>query len=319
MAAVRARRGGRMPPGPPPRGKRRKASPPVPAYESMPRLARIKLSGGITGDDVHVSGKSLMLALTGAVIFLGAGVAGAAWLGSSLFDVREAFAQGADSVAAGAGFEIDAIEIAAAPNAAALTEARKNEVRELIVPDDRRSLLALDPQDVQARVESLDWVASARVRRLWPSTLVIEVERRQSYARWRENGQISVIDVNGERLLSERAADHPDLPLIVGAGAGPAAQPLLVALEDLPQLRARLQSLVRVGDRRWNVELENGATIALPEEGAVEALQSLESLQDDYALLDRPLAQLDMRAPGRIAVRVHPALAGGMRPLLGGA
>jgi cell division protein FtsQ len=151
-------------------------------------------------------------------------------------------------------------------------------------------------------------------------TLVVEVERRQSYARWQEDGEISVIDVNGERLLAERAADHPELPLIVGQGAGPAAEPLLIALEGLPEVRARLTALVRVGDRRWNVELENGATIALPEEGAPQALARLESLQGEYALLDRPLAQLDMRAPGRLAVRVHPALAGGLRPtLLGGA
>ena len=86
MAAVRARRGGRMPPEPPPRGRRRKVAPVAPAYESMPRIARIKLSGGLTGDDVTVSGRSLALALTGAVFFLGAGIAGAAWLGSSLFD-----------------------------------------------------------------------------------------------------------------------------------------------------------------------------------------------------------------------------------------
>jgi hypothetical protein len=59
--------------------------------------------------------------------------------------------------------------------------------------------------------------------------------------------------------------------------------------------------------------------VALPEEGAVEALVELEALQSQYALLDRPLAQLDMRAPGLLAVRVHPELAGGPRPLLGGA
>lgn len=318
MAAVRARRGGRMPPEPP-RGRRRKGAPVVPAYESMPRIARIKLSGGLTGDDVTVSGKSLALALTGAVFFLGAGIAGAAWLGSSLFDASEAFARSADGVVASAGFEIDAIEIASMPNGPALTDARKVEVRNLIVPEGRHSLLALDPAEVQARVESLDWVAGARVRRLWPSTLVVEVERRQSYARWREDGQVTVIDANGERLLTERAADHPELPLVVGSGAGPAAQPLLIALEELPEVRERLKALVRVGDRRWNVELENGALIALPEEGAVEALARLETLQAQYALLDRPLAQLDMRAPGRLAVRVHPELAGGMRPLLGGA
>ena len=316
MAAVRARRSGRG--GEPPRGKRRKAAP-APAYGPMTRHARIKLSGGLYQDDVKVTGKSLALALTGAVIFFGAGIAGAAWLGSSLFDAREAFSRAADGAVASAGFAIDEIEVAPMPSAPALTPARQQEVRALIVPQGRHSILALDPENVKARIEGLDWVASARVRRLWPSTLRVEIERRQSYARWQEDGEISVIDVNGERLLAERAADHPDLPLVVGRGAGPAAEPLLIALAELPEVRARLRALVRVGDRRWNVELENGATVALPEEGAPQALAELESLQSDYALLDRPLSQLDMRAPGRIAIHVHPALAGGLRPLLGGA
>lgn len=320
MAAVRARRGGRLPPEPPHRGKRRKAATPsVSPYESMPRLARIKLSGGLQGDDVQVTSKSLVLALTGAVLFIGAGIAGAAWLGSSLFDAREAFARSADAGAANVGFAIAEVDVAALPGAPALTPARAAEVRALIVPQGRQSILSLDPDEVRARVESLDWVAAARVRRLWPSTMKVEVERRQEYARWEENQEVSVIDVNGERLLTERADDHRDLPLVVGAGAGPAAEPLLIALESLPEVRARLVKLVRVGDRRWNVELQSGATVALPEQGAPEALARLESLQAEYALLDRPVSQLDMRAPGRLAVRIHPALDGGLRPLLGGA
>lgn len=303
MASVRARRGSGG-------GRGRRHTQPGP----MPRLAHIKLSGGIAGGDVKVSGRSLALALTGAVFFLGAGIAGAAWLGSSLFDAREALARSADAAAAKIGFSIGEVDVAAMANAPDITEARMAEVRALIVPEGRHSILSLDPDDVKARIESLDWVAEARVRRLWPSTLRVEVARRQEYALWQEGDQVSVIDANGERLLAERAADHPTLPRVVGAGAGPAAEPLLIALEDLPQLRARLRQLVRVGARRWNVELTSGATVALPEQGAVEALARLEVLQGEYALLDRPVEMLDMRAPGRLAVRVNPQLEGG--PLL---
>ncbi|MBY0567588.1 MAG: cell division protein FtsQ/DivIB [Hyphomonadaceae bacterium] len=320
MAAVRARRGGR---GQEPQrgGKRRqpqRSSGPSP-YESMPRIARIKLSGGLQSDDVQVTPRSLVMALTGAVLFIGAGIAGAAWLGSSLFDAREAFARGADGVAASAGFEIGDIEVAAIEGGLAITPQRAAEVRALIVPEGRQSVLSLDPQDVQARVQSLDWVASARVRRLWPSTMVVEVERRQEYAIWQEDGEVSVIDVNGERLLAERAADHPDLPLVIGAGAGPAAEPLLLALEDLPQVRERLHAMTRVNDRRWDIELMSGAVVALPERGAADALARLERLQTEHALLDRPLSHIDLRVPHRMAVRVHPTLAGGPRMLLGGA
>lgn len=319
MAAVKARRGRGQEPQ---RGGKRRAparsATPSP-HESLPRIARIKLSGGISSNDVQVTPRSLVLALTGAVLFIGAGIAGAAWLGSSLFDYREAFARGADGVAANAGFEIANVEVAAIDGAPAITPQRAAEVRALIVPEGRQSVLSLDPQDVQARIESLDWVASARVRRLWPSTMVVEVQRRQEYAVWQEDGEVSVIDVNGERLLAERAADHPDLPLVIGAGAGPAVEPLLIALESLPQVRERLQSITRVSDRRWDIELMSGAIVALPEQGAADALVRLERLQSQHALLDRPLSHIDMRVPHRMAVRVHPTLAGGPRMLLGGA
>jgi cell division protein FtsQ len=284
----------------------------------MPRLAAIKLGGGLSVDDAQVSGKSLALALTGLFLFCGAAIAGAAWLGSSLFDAREAFARTADATAAEAGFTIAHVSVAPLPASAVLSPARMQEVRAVIVPEGRHSLLSLDPDDVKARVESLDWVASARVRRLWPSTLQVEVARRQAYARWQENGEVAVIDANGERLLAERAADHPELPLVIGEGAGPAAEPLLVALEALPLVRSHLKALVRVGDRRWNVQLTSGATVALPEDDAPQALAELESLQGRYALLDRPVTGLDLRTPGRLAVRVRPELAGAEHPLLGG-
>jgi cell division protein FtsQ len=264
----------------------------------MSRLARIKLSGGLQ-DELQISGRGLKVALTGALLFAGAAVAGATWLGSSLFDVRETVAQAADAAAANSGFSIGEIEVAG------ISGARAQEVREVVRPEGRHSLLSLDPQEVRARVESLDWVQSARVQRLWPTTLVVEVERRKAYARWREDGEISVIDYNGERLLTERAADHMDLPLVVGPGAGPAAESLLIALEDLPELRSRLKAIVRINQRRWDVELQSGTVIALPEEGAAAALVRIEALHVEHALLDRPLAAIDMRAPGRLAVRTH--------------
>ncbi len=320
MAAVRARRPGGGKGGgrghEPSRGNRRRQQA-VPAYEAMPRLARIKLSGGLSGDDVQVTGKSLAMAVTGGVLFLGIAVAGAAWLGSSLFDASEAFARSADATVANAGFQIQEIQVAELPGTPNISEAREQEVRSLIVPEGRHSILALDPQDVKARVESLDWVANARVRRLWPSSLVVEVERRREFAVWQdENDQSAVIDANGERLLTERVEDHQSLLHVSGRGAGPAAPPILAALEGLPAVRERTAELVRIGDRRWDLRLTSGAVVALPEEGSLEALQQLNRLHSQYALLDRPVQRFDMRAPGRLAVRVHPALEGG--PLLGG-
>src|SRR4029077_2754570 len=83
MAAVRARR----PCGRGPAGKSKRGYAPPPS--NMPRLAAIKMNG-ITGEDVHVSGKSLVMALSGLVLFCGIAIAGATWLGGSLWNAKEA-------------------------------------------------------------------------------------------------------------------------------------------------------------------------------------------------------------------------------------
>lgn len=312
MATLRARRPGRAA-GP------LRQSRPLPS-QPIPRLAQIKLAGEVLrGERVQVTGRSLMMAMGGALLFLGVSVAGASFLGSSLFDVREAAARAADGAAADIGFALDDIAVRAMPDAPELSPTRVEEVRALLADTDRHSLLAADPADVRARVESLDWVASARVRRLWPERILVEVERRQEVALWREDGETSVIDINGERLLSARAADNADLPLVVGRGAGPAAHDVLAALDGLPDVRERMRALVRVNDRRWNMELKSGAVVALPEFDPAAALTQLSRLQEQYALLDRPLSRIDMRVPGRLAVRVEPALAGGRYAVAGDA
>ncbi|MES1200600.1 MAG: cell division protein FtsQ/DivIB [Pseudomonadota bacterium] len=305
MAAMKARRAGR---------RLQKKEPPPRSHAGMPRLATIKLEGAFKGEP-QVDGKSLALALTGLVLFAGAAIAGAAWMGGSLFDARQAFERSADAAAAGAGFAVQHVDV----EGQGLAAARIAEVRAAIGPQSGQSLLAFDPGAVKARVESLDWVAEAKVRRVWPSTLQVQVRRRQEFARWQENGVISVIDANGERLLSERAVDHPNLPLVVGRGAGPQAEPLLAAMEGLPQVRAHTAALVRVNDRRWNLQLDSGTVVKLPEQAPEVALARLETLQTDHRLLDRPVAELDLRVPGRLSVRVYPQLASAPMAQAGGA
>lgn len=301
MAAMRGRR---------PRAPQKNASPPRrPDLRGMPKLAAIKLEGDWRAPPkLTRKGVSAMAAVL--VLVAGAGVAGAVWLGGSLFDARQEFAAQADTTLASMGFGTQvAVE--------GVVGARADEVRAAALDPHRASLLAADPGAVKARVESLDWVGAVRVERRWPNELRIRVERRAAFARWQENGVQSVIDVAGERLFAERAADHLDLPLVVGRGAAHAAEPVLRTLEDLPALRARTAALVRVGERRWNVELASGATIALPEARPDLALATLERLQARYRLLDRPVAMVDLRTPGLVAVRADAPLAGGPSSMQG--
>jgi cell division protein FtsQ len=93
---------------------------------------------------------------------------------------------------------------------------------------------------------------------------------------------------------------------VVGLGAPQAAAPLIDALAAQPTLQGRVVAAVRVGERRWNLRMNNGMDVLLPEGAEAQALAKLVELQASHALLDRPLQALDLRLPDRLVVRPLP-------------
>lgn len=70
-------------------------------------------------------------------------------------------------------------------------------------------LFAVDLDVVRRRVETLPWVAHARVSRIWPDRLAIRIQERLPYARWGENGLID----SESRVFTPAASELPnDLP-----------------------------------------------------------------------------------------------------------
>lgn len=286
MAPVKPRKYRRNPPPPP---------------KAMPRLAKIKLEGAAYAEHAAKVSKNRdpRVTVAGALIVGVAAIAGASWIGGNLFSITEAMTAGADGVVASAGFpatiEVEGVE-----------GNRRAEVRDVVLPDGRLSIVGASPRTMKDNVESLDWVESATVQRLWPSTIKVRVQRRDAFAVWQENGTLTVVDAAGERVHGAPPSVYKNLPRIVGAGAGPAAEPVLHALEELPLIRGRLAAFVRVGERRWNLNLKNGMVVMLPEEDPVGAMAQLETLQMRHGVMDGDYVRLDLREPGRLVAQPRP-------------
>jgi cell division protein FtsQ len=93
---------------------------------------------------------------------------------------------------------------------------------------------------------------------------------------------------------------------VVGPGAPGGAATLLDALTARPALQKRIVAAVRVGERRWNLRLDNGADVMLPEGHESLALDRLLQLEQQHAVLDRPLVAIDLRLPDRLVLRPKP-------------
>ena len=167
-------------------------------------------------------------------------------------------------------------------------------------------ILAVGLDDLRKRVEATGWVKDAKVVRLLPDTLVIAVTPRAPAAVWQHLGVSTVVDLDGKLISGADAARFPDLPLVVGEGAAEEARNILPLLRQRPGLMTKIDALVRVDGRRWDLRLKDGSLIQLPAIGEDSALIQLDQLDQRQRVLSLGFERVDLRQPDMVVVRPKP-------------
>ncbi|CAN5380900.1 hypothetical protein BH10PSE6_BH10PSE6_36950 [soil metagenome] len=166
------------------------------------------------------------------------------------------------------------------------------------------SLLAIDLQESRRRLEAIDWVASATVERRMPDTLYVTLKERRAVAIWQNGGEYTLIDKNGRTVRASRMPPGAEkLLLLGGPGAPERVGELLLLLAYEPGIAKQLRAAVWVGQRRWNLVLNNDTEIWLPEEDAVAALQRMAKLDTSDRLLQREFGVVDLRLPDKLYLK----------------
>lgn len=207
-----------------------------------------------------------------------------------------------DQLASAAGFGIRQITV---DGRHALTD---REILGALEFGNGRSLVFLDLADARGRLLQNPLVKDATLRKLYPDRLLIHVTERPAYALWQHDGKFFVIAADGTTIMPADGR-FPHLPLVVGVGADAHAHEILSALDAVPALKKRVYAAVRVGDRRWNLRLDNGIDVKLPDQDYAQALQTLAGLDTSDKLLERDITEVDLRWPSRMTVRLSDAAA----------
>lgn len=164
-------------------------------------------------------------------------------------------------------------------------------------------ILDIDLEAIRKSVEGVGWVQEAQVVRLLPDTLVVAVRERQTLAVWQNHGRTFVIDAGGRPIPEADAGRFPQLPLVVGEGANEGAARILQAVNSRPRLVERLEAIVRVDGRRWDLRLKDGGLVQLPAVEEESALIQLDQLDQRQRILELGFERIDLREPGVVAVR----------------
>ena len=223
--------------------------------------------------------------------------------GDHIPTVVEAFKDVRDAAANAAGFRIVSVALAGQHHIS------REDVLAAAGVTETTSLLFLDVEQTRERLKSNPWIADATVLKLYPGELQIGIREREAFALWQKNGQVSVIADDGTVLEPYVAPRLIELPLVVGRGAETRAKEFLALLDRHPDLRASVRATVLVGERRWNLRLNNGIDVRLPETDIAPALERLVALDKEKTLTTRDIVAIDLRLPDRVTVRLSEAAA----------
>lgn len=159
------------------------------------------------------------------------------------------------------------------------------------------SIFAADLQSARARLIQLDWVADADVQRRYPDAISVRLVEKLPFALWDSGHAVYVVERSGRLITTRDAAQFARLPHLVGAAAPKDAADLVDAVAAHRATSARVRFYRRVSQRRWDLILDGGVVVQLPEADWKPQLDTLEWLIVDKAILERNLSEIDLRSP----------------------
>ena len=180
-----------------------------------------------------------------------------------------------------------------------------NEIREILPLDFPVSYFDLDIKYLHKVVNEIPAVASAAIKISAGGVLQINVAEKSPAFIWRKGNVMSVIDETGSFIrIANSRVDYPKLPLVVGEAADLAVSEISSLMQANEYFKDHVRAFIRVGERRWDLILENNVRIMLPQREFLAAFDRLLLMNEAGSLLSGRLSNIDMRLVVRPTVRV---------------
>ncbi len=204
----------------------------------------------------------------------------------------------AQATTSAAGFAIEDVKVSGN------IQTSEIDIFQLLGLDGATSLIALDVNAARKKLTELPWVEDVDVRKIYPKTIEVRLKERQAFGIWQHGTELSLIEKSGSVIAPLRDNKYAGLPLFVGRDAETGAASFVDELADWPEIRNRVRAYVRIAGRRWDLHLDNGIVVKLPEENVPKALQLLSRMDMEEKVLSRDVAAVDLRLSDRTTVQL---------------
>ena len=157
-------------------------------------------------------------------------------------------------------FALDTVQVRITSTSEAAGPLTTEEVQALVGVPEGTPLLRISPSEVESRVATLPQVAAVTVTRAWPSTLVVDVERRLPVAAVpAATGGYAIVDATGAVVRRSPTAVG-GVPVVRAEGAG--LEAAIAVVRDMPDwLREKVEGIEASTRNDVTLLLRNGSIV----------------------------------------------------------
>lgn len=170
-----------------------------------------------------------------------------------------------------------------------------NDIAAALNADVGTPILSIDLEKVRDALSKNEWVKNAIIERRLPNTIYIKIIERIPIAIWQNEKRLYLVDEDGIIINPNDISKFAGLMHVVGADAPVHAFALKAEIDSNENLKKRIISFVRYGERRWNILLEQNITVKMPANDFAKAYKYLSKLNDNNKLFDCNYKVIDLR------------------------
>ena len=180
-----------------------------------------------------------------------------------------------------------------------------DKVLEYVGNPENTSIVLLGLNDLENEIKEIGWIDKANIRKKFPGSIFIKIRERKPSAIWQNAGKIYLSDSNGNLITDIVGNEYLTLPVVVGKDSKKEVTDFFEIISSSAYLYSMVEKAKVVGNRRFDIILENGVTVKLPEKDPKKAWQKLASLEKEKRILSKNIKYIDLRIEGQVVTGLN--------------
>lgn len=183
---------------------------------------------------------------------------------------------------------------------------KKEEILKKINAEHGRSIFKYNVDSVKSKIEEIEWVKTAIVKRNLCGALYVHIIEKEPIAIYYDKKQdkFILVDNFGDLINQPIANCFRGLPIITGEKSYEKIPKFLEKINKFKNVRTNLTALACVNGRRWNLKLNNSVEVKMPEENLDETLKIVDILIEQGKISSGDIKAIDLRLNEKIIIKL---------------